>query len=165
MNFLNILSSQNGHLLWQTLKWPVEDQQVECWTIRFIDHALSDNTDKLQTGRKWMTETGSDEPARMSTAPEPLFSLKPLDATTWLRSLLSKVFRANSRWLQSTFSKVTGDTFGTGIKCPYYRESNKGSKERRGPTLGVRFTEMSVLRKCPLRESRLYICCEVQLPT
>ena len=40
---------------------------------------------------KKMTETWFHEPARMST----LFSLKPLDATTWLRSLLSisKVFR------------------------------------------------------------------------
>ena len=53
----------------------------------------------------------------------------------------------------------------TGTKCPYYRESIKGSKERQRPALGVRFTEKSVLRKCPLRESRLYICCEVQLPT
>ena len=26
-----------------------------------------------------------------------------------------------------------------------YRESNKGSKERQGPTLGVRFTEVFVL--------------------
>ena len=26
-----------------------------------------------------------------------------------------------------------------------YRESNKGSKEGKGPTLGVRFTEVSVL--------------------
>ena len=26
-----------------------------------------------------------------------------------------------------------------------YRESNKGSKEKQGPTLGVRFTEVSVL--------------------
>ena len=24
-------------------------------------------------------------------------------------------------------------------RCPSYRESNKGSKERQGPTLGVRF--------------------------
>ena len=31
-----------------------------------------------------MTETGFDEPARLSTPTEPLFSLKPLDATTWL---------------------------------------------------------------------------------
>ena len=30
-------------------------------------------------------------------------------------------------------------------RCPSYRESNKGSKERQGPTLGVRFTEVSVL--------------------
>ena len=42
-------------------------------------------------------------------------------------------------------------------RCPSYRESNKGSKERQGPTLGVRFTEVSVLKRCPLRESRLYI--------
>ena len=45
--------------------------------------------------------------------------------------------------LQSTPSKT--DTFGTGSKCPSYRESNKGSKERQGPTLGVRFREGSVL--------------------
>ena len=30
-------------------------------------------------------------------------------------------------------------------RCPSYRESNKGSKERQGPTLGVCFTEVSVL--------------------
>ena len=30
-------------------------------------------------------------------------------------------------------------------RCPSYRESNKGSKERQGPTLGVRLREMSVL--------------------
>ena len=29
-------------------------------------------------------------------------------------------------------------------RCPSYRESNKRSKERQGPTLGVRFTEVSV---------------------
>ena len=32
------------------------------------------------------------EPVRLSTPPKPLFSLKPRDATIWLRSLLSKVF-------------------------------------------------------------------------
>ena len=32
-------------------------------------------------------------------------------------------------------------------KCPSYRESNKGSKERQGPTLGVLFTEVSVKRE------------------
>ena len=47
--------------------------------------------------------------------------------------------------LQSTLSKT--DTFGTGIKCPSYRESNKGSKETQGPTLSVRFTEVSVKRE------------------
>ena len=41
-----------------------------------------------------MTEARFYEPARLSTPPKPLLSLKPLDATTWLRSLLSnKVFR------------------------------------------------------------------------
>ena len=29
-------------------------------------------------------------------------------------------------------------------KCPSYKESNKGSKERQGPTLGVYFTEVSI---------------------
>ena len=33
-----------------------------------------------------------------------------------------------------------------GLKgCPSYRESIKGSKERRGPTLDVCFTEMYIL--------------------
>jgi len=31
--------------------------------------------------------------------------------------------------------------------CPSYKESNKGSKERQGPTLSVRFTEVSVKRE------------------
>ena len=44
--------------------------------------------------------------------------------------------------LQSTLSKM--DTYGAGTKCPSYRESNKGSQERREPTLGVHFTEVSV---------------------
>ena len=30
-------------------------------------------------------------------------------------------------------------------RCPSYRELNKGSQERQGPTLGVRLTEVSVL--------------------
>ena len=29
-------------------------------------------------------------------------------------------------------------------RSPSYRESNKGSKEKQGPTLGVRFTEVSI---------------------
>ena len=41
-------------------------------------------------------------------------------------------------------------------RWPSYRESNKGSKERQGSTLSVRFTGVSVLWRCPLRESRLY---------
>ena len=32
-------------------------------------------------------------------------------------------------------------------RCPSYRESNKGSKERQGPTQGVRFREVSVKRE------------------
>ena len=32
-------------------------------------------------------------------------------------------------------------------RCPSCRESNKGSKERQGPTLGVRFREVSVKRE------------------
>ena len=32
-------------------------------------------------------------------------------------------------------------------RCPSYRESNKESKERQGPTLGVRFTEVSFKRE------------------
>ena len=47
--------------------------------------------------------------------------------------------------LQSTLSKT--DTFRTGTSCPSYRKSNRGSKERQGPTLGVRFTEVSVKRE------------------
>ena len=30
-------------------------------------------------------------------------------------------------------------------RCPSYEESNKGNKQRQGPTLGVRFREVSVL--------------------
>ena len=50
-----------------------------------------------------------------------------------------------SYFIQSTLSKT--DTFGTGTSCPSYRESNRGRKERQGPTLGVRFTEVSVKRE------------------
>ena len=37
-------------------------------------------------------------------------------------------------------------------RCSSYRESNKGSKERKGPTLGVRLIEVSVKR-----ESTVYV--------
>ena len=44
-------------------------------------------------------------------------------------------------------------------RCPSYRESNKGSKERQGPTLGVRFTEVSacLIEVSVKRESTVYI--------
>lgn len=42
-------------------------------------------------------------------------------------------------------------------RCPSYRQSTRRSKERRGLTLGDRSSEMYVLKRCPLRESRLYI--------
>ena len=32
-------------------------------------------------------------------------------------------------------------------RCPSYKESHKGNKQRQGPTLGVRFTEVSVKRE------------------
>ena len=32
-------------------------------------------------------------------------------------------------------------------RCPSYKESNKGNKQWQGPTLGVRFTEVSVKRE------------------
>ena len=31
--------------------------------------------------------------------------------------------------------------------CPSYKESNKGNNQRQGPTIGVRFTEVSVKRE------------------
>ena len=38
-------------------------------------------------------------------------------------------------------------------RCPSYRESNKGSKERQGPTLSVHFTEVSVKRESPVQSN------------
>ena len=32
-------------------------------------------------------------------------------------------------------------------RCPSYKESNKGNKQRQGPTLGARFTEVSVKKE------------------
>ena len=63
---------------------------------------------------------------------------------------------ATSKWpIQSTLFKT--DTFGTSAeclsqfgRCPSYRESNKGSKGRQGPTLGVHFTELFILQRWPL---------------
>ena len=56
--------------------------------------------------------------------------------------------------MQSTFSKR--NTFGARTECPSYKQSNKGIRERKGPTVDVRFTEIPVLQKIPLRESRPY---------
>ena len=56
------------------------------------------------------------EPARLSTPSESLFSLKPLDATTWLRSLLSKIFRktewkdVNNRYHSGVLTSWTSTT-------------------------------------------------------
>ena len=36
-------------------------------------------------------------------------------------------------------------------RCPSYRESNKGNKERQGPTLGVRYTEVSIKRESTVK--------------
>ena len=53
------------------------------------------------------------------------------------------------RGIRLTESQIKGVKKGRDqlwvFRCPSYRESNKGSKERQGLTLGVRFTEMSVL--------------------
>ena len=38
-------------------------------------------------------------------------------------------------------------------RCPSYRESNKRSKERQGPTLGVRFTGVHLTEVSVKRES------------
>ena len=47
--------------------------------------------------------------------------------------------------LQSTLYEI--DTFETYKKGPSFCESNKGSKERQGPTPAVRFTEAPVKRE------------------
>ena len=44
-------------------------------------------------------------------------------------------------------------------RCPSYRESNKESKERQEPTLGVRFTDVSVKR-----ESTVHFVSQTVLP-
>ena len=42
-------------------------------------------------------------------------------------------------------------------RCPSYKESNKRSKERQGPTLGVRFTGVSLIEVSVKRESTVYM--------
>ena len=39
-------------------------------------------------------------------------------------------------------------------KCPSYRESNKGNKQRQGPTLGVRLIEVSFKRESTVMHYR-----------
>ena len=56
--------------------------------------------------------------------------------------------------MQSTFSKR--NIFGARTECPSSKQSNKGIRERKGPTVDVRFTEIPLLQKFPLRQSRLY---------
>ena len=56
--------------------------------------------------------------------------------------LNNKIIIIISLKIQSPLPKT--DTFGTGTKCPSYRESSKDSKERQGPALGVCFIEVSV---------------------
>ena len=58
-----------------------------------------------------MAETRFYEPGRLSTPLKPLLSLKPLDATTWLRSLLSKVFRSIHSTLFNMDTLWTGTMF------------------------------------------------------
>ena len=55
-----------------------------------------------------MTEARFNEPVRLSTPPKPLFSLKSLDAATWLRSLLSKVFRILGGRKQPIYFRIAG---------------------------------------------------------
>ena len=64
----------------------------------------------------------------------PLFSLQPLDATTWLRSLLSKVFRS----IHSALSNM--DTLWTGIMC----------KSESGVRLIENKDQFRFLRNCPV---------------
>ena len=55
-------------------------------------------------------------------------------------------FKSYYYYFHTTINSLSKtDTFGTSTMCPSYRESNKGSKEKQGPTPGVRFTEVSVL--------------------
>ena len=42
-------------------------------------------------------------------------------------------------------------------RCPSHRESNKGSKARQGPTLGVRLIEVSVKRESTVTGSGIIV--------
>ena len=58
-------------------------------------------------------------------------------------------------YLKSTLSKT--DTFGTGTSCPSYRESNRGRKERQGPTLGVVYRGVGLIEVSVKRESTVVL--------
>ena len=51
-----------------------------------------------------------------------------------------------SYWLFTYYSQPLWDRHKEW--CPFHRQSNKGSKERQRPTLGVRFTEVPTLLWC-----------------
>ena len=38
-------------------------------------------------------------------------------------------------------------------RCPSYKESNKGNKQRQGPTLGVRLIEVSIKRESTVQRN------------
>ena len=42
-------------------------------------------------------------------------------------------------------------------RCPSCTESNKGNKERQGPFLGVRFTEMSVKEESTVQKFSFFV--------
>ena len=43
-------------------------------------------------------------------------------------------------------------------RCPSYRESNKGSKERQRPTLSVRLIEVSIKRESTVEPKEILSC-------
>ena len=55
----------------------------------------------------------------------------------------------------STLSKT--DTFGTGTKCPSQRDVRLIKSQIKGISKGTDQFQVSVLQRCPLRESRLYL--------
>ena len=69
-----------------------------------------------------------------------------LTAPTFIHDGREKVGRRER--IQSTLSKTdTFELLWEPALSVHLRGSNKGSKERRGPTLGLRFTEVSVKRE------------------
>ena len=66
-----------------------------------------------------------------------------------VNSLLTDTYmRRTPLQFNPTFSfGGTVNSFVVEKRCPSHRESDKGSNERQGPTLGVRFTEVSVKRE------------------